>query len=1224
MLINALDVKKLQIEPGGQRFTEFVDALIRTEARIHSIQASLIATCLKTNAKDGGVDTRVDTILPGRNDWFEHKTIWQYKAMDYGDLAPKLTSEFKKAGVIKRIEEGYAYRLAICDGVPSETVTAWETELTEAARKINPNSAIAKVVTADALADWVRDYPAIALCFLQREVLGHAIHLQAWGKSITEQTPKYVSISASHAIATDLRSHVDLSHSVPDVVMSIIGESGSGKSRLVFEALRDAALDGLVLYVDNEDDAQYIAKLVAAFEGARKLILVADESTPAVRELLRKMLRGYANSVRVISIDSSERLISGLIPEYQVKRPLPEDVREILRLNFPEVPQERRYAYSDLCEGFVQLAADLCRNDAMLMATREFGSVFGSMADYFHNRLDKVEQGLEVVLALSLFTKVGYIEEVSEEFDALCSLVQLEKVSAKATAHKLHDNPGFIGRSGRFFNVVPKIIAQVAFREAWQTWIANDPSSFMKAIPGSLIQQFINRVLSSEEGHRRIVGDHFLRWASNVDCRGLVLADDADRLVALVEMQPETYLARLRQILTQADKEDIIALSTSTSGWSSRRRILFLLVRMAAFAECFGDVELCLLRLASVETEPTIGNNATNEWHRLFQIAVSGTPIHFNVRFDLLKKRLLSEDGVIRQLALGAMEDLLQLERFAQKKDTIIGGRFAPPEWIPETQVEYKDCLDRVVQQLFELCDEPSFELVACELLIDKSLFLLQRGYSEKLRTLYDKLNNDRKIAFLLKCDQFLEIFANEYSDSERFREYLESLRTWINQVRPRDLHSRILAEVGSFKQTDTESMGELHSIGEELISDRAKLDAEIEFLVSETAVNTLSLGIKLGELDHNGKLLEYMVARGKTDSVPIFVRGYVYGLQKFHQEQQEVINRHLDILSDKFPAAVCDIAITERNTFRAFDRIRLFVERGALPLHRLRSVIVGEPGWQLTQEQTITASALIQKHLSIEPRIATELGITLFGIAIGEQAKLHKQELLRSKQMKSPLWDFLLSAEVRENFDVEAYWWLEIMQFLADLYPREVAEALAAALFIAQPPFTKKTIELLVMVSAEEPDYVFAELQRVLLDSEKGWHFLIGDYDLLFEQLDALRATEWIHRGGVELARMVARHLPKPRLENGTAYLHALTRNVLTDFGDDEQVFRNFLAGTASTGIVKGSMAAKIAAGAEIARNFLNDPAPQIQKWAMASYEASIAETKHWKTLEEEMEMQD
>ena len=81
--INSRDIFKFRT-PGGDRFTEFVDALIRAEAYSQGIPMSGIATNLRTNLGDGGVDSEVCQAIPtSQTGWFSVPTCWQYKATQF-------------------------------------------------------------------------------------------------------------------------------------------------------------------------------------------------------------------------------------------------------------------------------------------------------------------------------------------------------------------------------------------------------------------------------------------------------------------------------------------------------------------------------------------------------------------------------------------------------------------------------------------------------------------------------------------------------------------------------------------------------------------------------------------------------------------------------------------------------------------------------------------------------------------------------------------------------------------------------------------------------------------------------------------------------------------------------------------------------------------------------------------------------------------------------------
>ncbi|MEM9272689.1 MAG: hypothetical protein AAGA80_06960 [Cyanobacteria bacterium P01_F01_bin.143] len=119
--INSYNIFALRT-PGGDRFTEFVDALIRAEAYVQGVPLSEISTNLRTNLGDGGVDTEVkQDMLHDNTGWFNVPTCWQYKATTFaGIYSSNLIKEINKSYSTELIKKGYGYRFCICDDLTPE------------------------------------------------------------------------------------------------------------------------------------------------------------------------------------------------------------------------------------------------------------------------------------------------------------------------------------------------------------------------------------------------------------------------------------------------------------------------------------------------------------------------------------------------------------------------------------------------------------------------------------------------------------------------------------------------------------------------------------------------------------------------------------------------------------------------------------------------------------------------------------------------------------------------------------------------------------------------------------------------------------------------------------------------------------------------------------------------------------------------------------------------
>ena len=126
--INAHDVIHLGRTPGGDRFTELVDSIIRSQVAVSNLPQASIHTNLRVNIQDGGVDTLVEQgIVDDPIGWMMERTIWQFKATDAGDVSEgSVLEEVNKRYSRECVLNGYAYRFCICDSRPNVKVDEWE------------------------------------------------------------------------------------------------------------------------------------------------------------------------------------------------------------------------------------------------------------------------------------------------------------------------------------------------------------------------------------------------------------------------------------------------------------------------------------------------------------------------------------------------------------------------------------------------------------------------------------------------------------------------------------------------------------------------------------------------------------------------------------------------------------------------------------------------------------------------------------------------------------------------------------------------------------------------------------------------------------------------------------------------------------------------------------------------------------------------------------------
>ena len=94
----------------GDRFTKFVDEILRSTIGAMGLPDAIIKTNSKTNIPDGGVDTEITEPLQGDpTGWASDcRTIWQYKVVEVKSITQqKLQEEINKKYVQELIKKNY-------------------------------------------------------------------------------------------------------------------------------------------------------------------------------------------------------------------------------------------------------------------------------------------------------------------------------------------------------------------------------------------------------------------------------------------------------------------------------------------------------------------------------------------------------------------------------------------------------------------------------------------------------------------------------------------------------------------------------------------------------------------------------------------------------------------------------------------------------------------------------------------------------------------------------------------------------------------------------------------------------------------------------------------------------------------------------------------------------------------------------------------------------------
>lgn len=193
MRLEGLEVVQRFRKPGGDEFALFINKLIRSACWAGGIPQSAVSTSSRTDAKDKGVDTRLECAIPGdRTGYLQVPTIWQFKAAAAGSISQNdIEEEVEKERSKQWITDNYGYRLCVCDHLTDDKKQTILGMLAQAISSINPNAPPAMVLSVDDLAEVANTFPALVLEY-RPHAEGICILFDPWSQSARGITETFV------------------------------------------------------------------------------------------------------------------------------------------------------------------------------------------------------------------------------------------------------------------------------------------------------------------------------------------------------------------------------------------------------------------------------------------------------------------------------------------------------------------------------------------------------------------------------------------------------------------------------------------------------------------------------------------------------------------------------------------------------------------------------------------------------------------------------------------------------------------------------------------------------------------------------------------------------------------------------------------------------------------------------------------------------------------------
>jgi hypothetical protein len=627
----------------------------------------------RVKAKDQGIDGRTHFPEGIQSLYPTGHRVWQVKSGPSEPDANKEFDEVRHPALFEKIRDGYDY------------VLFWTNDpvVVKADNVKSAFTAAMQSIREDAKATFIFGDQIERLCYANIAVLaqnplspfpfGPAVTTVAWAAHEGFKTS--YQLDALRATYIDvLRAHLTYEESATSV-LHLYGDTGVGKSRLVFEALNTTGVSerALVFLEPNDVSRELLAWVANSPE--HRLVLVVDDCTAADRRKISDLAGLAQGRIRLITIGARYR--RDLQPSdgrYLELLPLEvtasTEIAKSLGLSDEDADNVAHYT-----EGYPKLAYEFASavqhggpNSNLIDRIRgeALGSVLESMLGHGEDS--------RLLGVLSLFERLGYDQDLSRETQIACEALGIDEFAFREVVDREHGR--FVSSAGRFRLVTPRLFA---------VWLATefiretaDLAQSLKLLPDVLRERVISQM-------KEFAGDRHVQGAlRNLLGDSPLLAgalDDVDggsaeliRVTAIID--PPLAMEIVGRIVGSNSVSELRQHLTS-----GRRALVNALELLLWFDDLFDDAADALLKLAIAENEQW-SNNATGVLQGLFRVLLGGTSAPYERRIAWARRKLADQPAVAAILipALGTAFDAHEMRTTPD-----FGSRIAPEEWRPSS-----------------------------------------------------------------------------------------------------------------------------------------------------------------------------------------------------------------------------------------------------------------------------------------------------------------------------------------------------------------------------------------------------------------------------------------------------------------------------------------------------------------------------------------------------------
>ena len=574
---------------------------------------------------------------------------------------------------------------------------------------------------------------------------------------IIPQKSAYVSNDKIETLANTIYDSIE----TPGTIIRVLGLSGLGKTRILFELFRpkedflSQKRSGRVLYYDCNDGEGNSIKMTIekVIEDDNEYVVILDNCSDNLCRLLIPLARRRGSKISIITMNNNPEEISRKIDEVKYllldKKDLTDVVEHILKTDFSELDEDSIRKIKEFSQGIPMMAVLLgesVRNGEKFVGRLEdkylLDRLLGEFAD---------EQEVRTLLkSSSLFLNFGHTGELINQFDFIATNRDLtitndndevSKQTFRKTINHYLDRQIF-EEKGRLVGLRPFPLAIYLAKEWLDTADANKIIRLLTAI-GDLEQPHQKNLSEAFAEQMRHLGyddkaksivEKITGVGSPFGNAKVLNTELGSRLFrAFVEVNPEAIAENFDRIFSDLSDTDIEKIV------GGRRNLIIVLEKLCFNKQTFLQGAKLLFRFAVAENE-SWANNASGQFIHLFNIMLAGTEAKPIDKIKIIEWGLDKQDVKYKTLAVRAMGSALNFGSFLRMSGAEIQGSHTLEDYRPYEH-EVKEYWEIILDKLILIMKEdPDCATLARDMVLPKLRGIIRAGFPEIVASRVEQL----------------------------------------------------------------------------------------------------------------------------------------------------------------------------------------------------------------------------------------------------------------------------------------------------------------------------------------------------------------------------------------------------------------------------------------------------------------------------------------------------